>query len=93
MRSNNNGSPEVCANNLLQITRGEVPYDRIKGIGVEHFDEPASQAVDSIADDAEWLIGVYEPRAAVDGVEVTTDDAATGRFKIKANINTNKEAE
>ena len=28
MRASGNGSPEVCAANLLRIVRGEVAYDR-----------------------------------------------------------------
>ena len=31
MRAKGNGRPEVCATNLLKITRGEVSYDRIRG--------------------------------------------------------------
>ena len=92
MRSKNNGSPEVCVNNLVQIVRGEVPYDRIKGVGSQ-IDRPIDQAGDDIVEDATWLIQTYEPRAEVENIEVTPDDAAGGHFTITANINTMKEAE
>ena len=32
MRANGNGAPNVCASNLLRLIRGEVPYERIKGL-------------------------------------------------------------
>lgn len=32
MRAKGNGDPAVCANNLVRISRGEVPYDRIRGV-------------------------------------------------------------
>ena len=32
MLASNNGDPRQCAANLLKLTRGENPYDRIKGI-------------------------------------------------------------
>ena len=32
MRASGNGSPEVCAANLLRIVRGEVAYDRVRGV-------------------------------------------------------------
>ena len=93
MRSKNNGSPEVCVSNLVQIARGEVPYDRVKGVSAERIDGPADQAVEDITEDATWLLQTYEPRAEVESIEVTPDEAAGGHFTITANINTTKEEE
>lgn len=93
MLSKNNGSPEVCVNNLIQIARGEVPYDRVKGVGAMQIDAPSSRSLDDVADDVEWLLGTYEPRAEAESIDVTADDAAGGHFTIKASINTMKEAE
>ena len=92
MLSKDNGNPAVCVNNLIQIARGEVPYDRVKGVGIL-IDQPADQAADDVADDVAWLIGTYEPRAEVESVEVVPGDVNGGHFSIKANINTTKEAE
>jgi hypothetical protein len=39
------------------------------------------------------MLDIYEPRAEIDGIEVTPTDAPNGHFAIKANINTIKEAE
>ena len=32
MLAKGNGDKRVCVNNLLAIVRGEVPYDRIRGL-------------------------------------------------------------
>ena len=93
MLSNNNSNPAVCINNLLQIARGEVPYDRVKGVQTSYIDTPIEQARDDIVEDAEWMLGTYEPRAEVESVEITADAAAVGHFTLKAIINTEKEAE
>lgn len=93
MLSKNNSNPAVCVNNLIQIARGEVPYDRVKGISVAQIDSPRFRATDEIAEDAEWMLSTYEPRAEIENVEVTPTDAQAGHFAIKANINTIKEAD
>ena len=93
MLSKNNSKPEVCINNLIQIARGEVPYDRVKGISIAHIDVPIAQATDEIVEDAEWMLDTYEPRAEIDSIEVTPTDALNGHFAIIANIKTTKEAD
>lgn len=92
MLSKNNSSPEVCVNNLMQITRGEVPYDRVKGVSSEFNNGTITQASDEIVEDAEWMLETYEPRAEVDSIDVAPIDAVNGHFKITANINITKEA-
>lgn len=93
MLSKNNSNPAVCVNNLIQIARGEVPYDRVKGVSIAHIDAPITQAIDDIVEDAEWMLSTYEPRAEIESVEVTPTAAQDGNFAIKANINTIKEAD
>lgn len=93
MLSKNNGNPEVCVNNLVKIVRGENPYDRVKGINIEPIGMPCDQAVDEIADDAEWLVNTYEPRAEIESITVTPDDISGGKFTITANIRNKKEDE
>ena len=92
MLSKNNSNPAVCINNLLQIARGEVPYDRIKGISSSQIDGPASQATDELVEDAEWMLETYEPRVQAEDIEVYPTDAQNGCFSIKAIIK-NKEAD
>lgn len=91
MLSNNNSSPAVCVNNLIQIARGEVPYDRVKGISTESLDVPVSQAPDELIEDAEWMLETYEPRAKIQNIEVVPNDAPHGHFDLKVTINTNEE--
>ena len=93
MLSKNNSNPAVCVNNLMQIARGEVPYDRVKGISFAQLDVPSAQATDEIIEDAEWMLDTYEPRAEIDSIEVTPTDAPNGHFAITAKINTIKEAD
>lgn len=93
MLSKGNGSPVVCVNNLLKIARGENPYDRVKGISAANIDGPVSQAGEDIVEDAEWMLETYEPRAEVESVKLTADDAQLGQFRITANIKTTKEAD
>ena len=93
MLSKNNSNPAVCVNNLMQIARGEVPYDRVKGISFAQLDVPIAQATDEIIEDAEWMLDTYEPRAEIDSIEVTPTDAPNGHFATTAKINTIKEAD
>ena len=93
MLSKNNSNPANCVNNLIQIARGEVPYDRVKGVSFESLDEPIEQAADDIIEDAEWMLETYEPRAEIDAIDIEATDAQNGHFVIKATINTNKEAD
>ncbi len=90
MRAKGNGRPEVCAANLLRITRGEVPYDRIRGRDGALIDQP--NAIEKAAADAEWLLQTYEPR--VDAEAVTSDTGAlSGDFDTIVNIVKRKEDE
>ena len=93
MLRKNNSNPAICVNNLTKISRGEVPYDRVKGISFAQLDAPITQATDEIVEDAEWMLSTYEPRVAIESIEVTPTDAPTGHFAIKTTINTTKEAD
>ena len=88
MRAKGNGRPEVCATNLLKITRGEVSYDRIRGRDGALIDQP--DAADEAAADVEWLLQTYEPR--VDGEAVPADaEARSGDFDTIVDITRRKE--
>lgn len=92
MRKTGNGNPANCVTNLLRISRGENPYERLKGVSFAEIDAPVSRASDDIIEDAEWMLGTYEPRAQVDGLALVADDSANGQFRIEAEISTAKEA-
>ena len=86
MRASNNGDKAVCVQNLLAIIRGEVPYDRLRGLDARIVDRPAADAVADAVQDAEWMLGVYEPRAVVENISATQDDAAEGVFRVTADV-------
>ena len=44
MKASGNGAPEICVQNLLKTIRGEVPYERIKGIDRTLIDKPSETA-------------------------------------------------
>lgn len=86
MRASNNGDKAVCIQNLLAIIRGEVPYDRLRGLDPRIVDRPAGNAVAEAVQDAEWMLGVYEPRAIVDNISAVQEDAAEGVFRVTADV-------
>ena len=86
MRASGNGNVAVCANNLLLTFRGEVPYERVKGIDPRLIDRPIALAEADLQQDAAWLLETYEPRADIRGIRVEQSDAAGGSFNITADI-------
>lgn len=81
-----NGDKGNCVQNLLAIVRGEVPYDRLRGLDPRIVDRPAGEAVSEAVQDAEWMLGVYEPRAIIDGISAANDGADEGVFRVTADI-------
>ena len=59
MRANGNGAPNVCASNLLRLIRGEVPYERIKGLDPRMIDKPITTAEPEIQQVAGCLLETY----------------------------------
>lgn len=78
MKAHGNGAPEVCAYNLLRTVRGEVPYDRVRGLSGALIDGPNS-ATDSAAD-AEWVLETYEPRVEIEEISPDAEAAFSGDF-------------
>ena len=91
MRANGNGAPNVCANNLLRITRGEVPFERVKGLDPRMIDRPTGVVEAELHQDAEWLLETYEPRVTVNAINIEPSDASTGGFAVTADINETEE--
>lgn len=85
MLAHGNGSPELCAQNLLRISRGEVPYERVKGLDPRIIDRPTLTAIAEVQQDAEWLLRVYEPRVEVEAIKVKHNDE-TGGLSITADL-------
>lgn len=86
MLSYGNGKPEVCVNNLVHISRGEVPYDRIRGVKLGQNIGRTIAERDEIADDTKWMVGTYEPRISVDRVEIFVTDAVNGQMGMTVHI-------
>lgn len=86
MRAKGNGLKEVCVQNLLAIIRGEVVYDRLRGLDMRMIDRPGGNAANEMMQDAKWDIKTYEPRAIVENIRVVQTDAGHGDFKVTADI-------
>lgn len=86
MIASGNGKVQRCVQNLLRMFRGENPYERVKGIDPRLIDKPITEAEPEARQDAEWLIDTYEPRATINDITVTSEDAVGGGFVIHADI-------
>lgn len=84
MKAKGNGDPAQCVGNLLRIIRGEVPFERLKGLDPRLIDRPSSTAAQELAADAEWLIENYEPRVNLKNVDLNAELAKAGHFSINA---------
>lgn len=85
MRATGNGAPQVCANNLLRMVRGECPMDRTKGLDPRLVGTPLPTATADLAQDAQWLIETYEPRVDFQGIDIAPGDGP-GDIVITAKI-------
>jgi hypothetical protein len=86
MMANGNGAPQVCVNNLLRLSSGEVPFERLKGLDSRTKDRPVFMADAQLRQDADWLVSIYEPRAQIKSITVTQTDAAIGGFAVSVEI-------
>lgn len=86
MKGNGNGSPEICVQNLLKTIRGEVPYERIKGIDRTLIDRPSETVKPDLIADVEFTVETYEPRVSLDSVDYRAIASGLGDFQIGANI-------
>ena len=86
MKASGNGTPETCVQNLLKTIRGEVPYERIKGIDRTLIDKPSETAGPELVADVEYVVQTYEPRVKLGSVELEALAAEVGGFEIEASI-------
>lgn len=84
MKAKGNGDPAQCVGNLLRLIRGEVPYERLKGLDPRLIDSPSSTAAQELVADAEWLIENYEPRVSLESIDLNAELAKVGHFSITA---------
>lgn len=86
MKASGNGAPEICVQNLLKTIRGEVPYERIKGIDRTLIDKPSETAATDLAAEVEFVVETYEPRVKLTDVELVALAAEVGDFELRASI-------
>lgn len=86
MKASGNGAPELCVQNLLKTIRGEVPYERIKGIDRTLIDKPSETAGPELAADVEFVVETYEPRVKLSSVELEGLAAQAGSFALDTSI-------
>lgn len=84
MKAKGNGDPAQCVGNLLRLIRGEVPYERLKGLDPRLIDSPSSTAAQELVADAEWMIENYEPRVSLESIDLNAELAKVGHFSITA---------
>lgn len=82
MLKKGNGRPERCVANLISMSRGECPYDRIKGINPDFVGMAYVEAKAQIKSDIKWLIRTYEPRVDIDNINVDDVVIRSGRFTL-----------
>jgi phage baseplate assembly protein W len=86
MKASGNGTPQTCVQNLLKTIRGEVPYERIKGIDRTLIDKPSQTAGSDLTADVEFVVETYEPRVSLSSAELAALAADTGNFELRASI-------
>lgn len=86
MRASGNGNIDLCVNNLLRTFRGEVPFERVKGLDPRLIDTPVAEAALEVQQDATWLLETYEPRVTVNAIRKSKSDAVNGGLQVTADI-------
>lgn len=89
MKASGNGTPETCVQNLLKTIRGEVPYERIKGIDRALIDRPSELARPDLMADVRFVIETYEPRVNLSTVDLRALIARLGSCELTASIQEN----
>ena len=86
MKSSGNGNPRICAQNLLKCSRGEIPFERVKGLDPRIIHSPIAEAQQRIMQDADWLVSTYEPRVNVKGIAVTPNPGIESGYDVSLDL-------
>lgn len=81
-----NGEPKRCVENLVSIVRGEVPFDRVRGIDARIIDKPSEEAAQELEQEALWNVETYEPRANAESTTITAKLDDNGGFALDIEI-------
>lgn len=86
MMKSGNGEPKRCVENLVSIVRGEVPFDRVRGIDARIIDKPADEAAQELEQEALWNVETYEPRVNAEITTITAKVDDNGGFSLDIEI-------
>ena len=86
MMKSGNGEPKRCVENLVSIVRGEVPFDRVRGIDARIIDKPAEQAAQELEQEAFWNVETYEPRVDEESTIITANLDYNGGFALDIEV-------
>ena len=86
MMKSGNGEPKRCVENLVSIVRGEVPFDRVRGIDARIIDKPAEEAVQELEHEALWNVETYEPRVNAESTTITAHLEDNGGFALDIEV-------
>ena len=82
MKASGNGNPRHCATNLLKCSRGEIPFERVKGLDPRIIHSPSAEAQQRIMQDADWLVNTYEPRV----ISVTPNPGIESGYDVSLDL-------
>lgn len=91
MKASGNGLPQRCAYNILRTVRGEVAYERTKGIDGSLVDAPAASAAPEAISDATRQLEIFEPRISVDNIDIAGALAETGNMLLNVTMHRKEE--
>lgn len=74
MRAKGNGEPQVCLHNLLQMRRGEVRLDCLRGLPSDVFDRAATIAEPAVREAVRMCAETYEPRLSAEEIHEVRDN-------------------
>ena len=89
MTATGNGTPQRCVANLIRTIRGEVPYERIKGIDPTLIDRPSKAASPQVAADVAFVLRTYEPRVNTNDIDIVALADQAGSFGINVDVTIN----
>lgn len=70
MQASGNDDVMLCIANLFSMRRGEIAYNRVKGIDQDIIDEDIMNAEIDLIEDAEFVVDQFEPRADIDNMSI-----------------------
>ena len=83
-----NGNPLICAENLMNMSLGECPFDRLRGRDPSMLERPMGQS--QAVQNAKLILKLYEPRLDATVIRGGYENA-NGDFVIDMELSDRKE--